>query len=166
AGGPAEKAGLKVGDVIRSVDGKNIVSSGDLPALIGQALPGDTVSMSVWRQGESQEIKAGLGDANEKLAQAESQDTAGDQGRLGLALRPLAPNEQSQAGVKSGLLVEGVQGPAARAGVMRGDVLLAVNGVPISTVEQVRTAVAKTQKSLALLIQREGDQIIVPVRIG
>ena len=165
-GGPADKAGLKVGDVIRRVDGKPIVSSGDLPALIGLAMPGDAVTMAVWRKGEGIEIKATLGDANEKQAQVASKDSEADQGRLGLALRPLAPNEKNETGLASGLVVQGVQGPAALAGVQPGDVLLAVNGAAVSSVEQVRAAVSHANKSLALLIQRDGDQIFVPVRLG
>ena len=165
-GGPAEKAGLQAGDVIRSVDGQPIVSSGDLPALIGQAMPGDTVTLSVWRHGEAVDIRARLGDASEKVAEAISQKSAVEQGRLGLALRPLQPGERNEAGVASGLLVQGVQGPAALAGVQPGDVLLAVNGSPVSDVEQVRAAVKKASRSLALLIQRGGDQLFLPVRLG
>jgi serine protease Do len=165
-GGPADKAGFKVGDVIRSVDGKPIVSSSDLPYLIGQTMPGETVSIAVWRKGQALDIKAKLGDANQKVAQAQANDSASEQGRLGLALRPLAPNEKSETGLASGLLVQGVQGPAALAGVLPGDVLLAVNGAPVNNVEQVRSAVTHAKKSLALLIQRDGSQIFVPVRLG
>ena len=165
-GGPADKAGLKVGDVIRSVDDKAVVGSSDLPTMIGQALPGDSVKLAVWRKGEAVDIRAKLGDASEKTAKASEKDSANEQGRLGLALRPLAPNEKSAAGVAGGLLVEAVQGPAALAGVQAGDVLLAVNGAPVNNVEQVRAAVGHAKKSLALLIQRDGDQIFVPVRLG
>ncbi len=68
-GGPGDKAGLKAGDVIRKVDGQAIVSSGDLPAVIGQQAPGKKVTLEVWRQGERQELQAKLGDASEKPAQ-------------------------------------------------------------------------------------------------
>ncbi|HEY0202319.1 MAG TPA: PDZ domain-containing protein, partial [Burkholderiaceae bacterium] len=88
------------------------------------------------------------------------------QGRLGLALRPLQPGERREAGVESGLLVQDVAGAAERAGVQAGDVLLAVNGTPVASAEQVRAVVAKADKSVALLIQREGDKIFVPVRLG
>ena len=66
----------------------------------------------------------------------------------------------------AGLLIESVVGPAAAAGVQPGDVLTAINGTPVTTVEQVRTLVAKSEKSVALLIQRDGSKIFVPVRIG
>jgi serine protease Do len=62
--------------------------------------------------------------------------------------------------------VQDVSGPAARAGVAPGDVVLAVNGTPAKDIEQVRSVVAKADKSVALLIQRGDDKIFVPVRIG
>ncbi|MCR6476368.1 Do family serine endopeptidase [Variovorax sp. ZS18.2.2] len=166
-GGPGDKAGLKAGDVIRKVDGQAIVSSGDLPAVIGQQAPGKKVSLEVWRQGERQELQAKLGDASDKPAQVAKADTGAGQGKLGLALRPLQPQEKREAGVDTGLLIEDAAGPSAQAGVQAGDVLLAINGTPAQSLEQVREVVAKaTNKSVALLIQRGEDKIFVPVRIG
>lgn len=166
-GGPGDKAGLKAGDVIRKVDGQAIVSSGDLPAVIGQQAPGKKVTLEVWRQGGRQELQAKLGDASDKPAQVAKADSTAGQGKLGLALRPLQPQEKRQAGVDSGLLIEDAAGPSAQAGVQAGDVLLAINGTPAQSLEQVREVVAKaTNKSVALLIQRGDDKIFVPVRIG
>jgi serine protease Do len=68
--------------------------------------------------------------------------------------------------VSGGLLIEDASGAAAKAGVEAGDVLLAVNGAPVTTIEQVRSMIAKAGKSVALLIQRGEDKIFVPVRIG
>ncbi|WP_394792529.1 DegQ family serine endoprotease [Rhodoferax sp.] len=164
--GPADKAGLQPGDVIRAVDGHAVVSSGDLPAAISLAAPGDKVRLDVWRKGESKTIEAKLGDANDKPAQVADAADSAPRGRLGLALRPLQPSELRAAGVGNGLLIEDVGGAAASAGVENGDVLLAINGQPVSSVEQVRSAVAKSAKSVALLIQRDGDKIFVPVRLG
>ncbi len=165
-GSPADKAGLKPGDVIRQVNGQPIVSSGDLPAIIGLAAPGDTVKLSVWRHGAPTELTATLANANDKSVQAaRDQGTAG-QGKLGLALRPLQPDEKQQAGVDGGLLIQQASGPAAMAGVQAGDVLLSVNGVPVRNVEQVRAVVAKSDKSVALLIQRGDEKIFVPVSLG
>jgi serine protease Do len=166
-GGPADQAGLRSGDVIRKVDGQAIVSSGDLPAVIGQRKPGTKVTMEVWRQGERQEITAKLGDAGDKTTTvASADDNSGHGGKLGLALRPLKPQEKREASVDGGLLVEDADGPAAMAGVQAGDVLLAINGTPAKSVEQIREVVSKADKSVALLIQRDGDKIFVPVRIG
>ncbi|MGF6347170.1 DegQ family serine endoprotease [Variovorax sp. W2I14] len=166
-GGPGDKAGLKAGDVIRKVDGQAIVSSGDLPAVIGQQAPGKKVTLEVWRQGERQELQAKLGDASDKPTQVAKADAGAGQGKLGLALRPLQPQEKREAGVDTGLLIEDAAGPSAQAGVQAGDVLLAINGTPAQSLEQVREVVAKaTNKSVALLIQRGEDKIFVPVRIG
>lgn len=165
--GPADKAGLKSGDVILKVDGQPIVSSGDLPALIGQAAPGQKVTMQIWRQGKAEDIVAKLGDASDKPAKvAAAGDEALGKAKLGLALRPLQPGEKREAGVGSGLLIEDVAGPAAMAGVQPGDVLLAINGTPVTQPDQVRAAVAKADKSVALLIQRDGQRIFVPVHLG
>ncbi|NML16879.1 DegQ family serine endoprotease [Azohydromonas caseinilytica] len=167
-GGPAAKAGLQVGDVIRKLNGQPIVASGDLPALVGQSNPGEKVTLEVWRHGKREEITAQLGDAAARppqVAQADDQ-AAGRQAKLGLALRPLQPQERRGAGVDGGLVVEDASGPAARAGVQPGDVLMAVNGTPVQNIEQVREVVAKSDKSVALLIQRGDSRIFVPVRIG
>ena len=165
-GSPADKAGLQPGDVIRSVDGQAIVASGDLPATISRSAPGDSVTLEVWRKGGRVQLTARLVNAADKVAKAEAAPEAAGGGRLGLALRPLEGSEARQAGVSGGLVVEDASGAAARAGVEAGDVLLAVNGAPVATIDQVRAVVAKAGKSVALLIQRGEDKIFVPVRIG
>ena len=164
--GPAAAAGLESGDVIRKVDGHPIVASGDLPALIGQSAPGDKVTLEVWRDGKREEITARLGDVSAKAKRLARSDEAAGKGRLGLSLRPLQAQEQREAGVEGGLLVERAEGAAALAGVQPGDVLLGVDGKPVRSVEQVRELVAKSGKSVALLIERDGNRIFVPVRVG
>ena len=164
--GPADKAGLKSGDVILKVNGQPIIVSSDLPALIGAAAPGDKVSIEIWRQGKREQFTARLGDASAKVEQLAKADDGVGKGKLGLALRALQPQERRAAGVNQGLLVEDAAGPAALAGVQAGDVLVAVNGTPIESVTQVRAIVAKATKSVALLIERDGSKIFVPVRLG
>jgi serine protease Do len=164
-GSAAERAGLKAGDVIRGANGRPIVASGDLPAIVGLSSPGDRLTLDVWRQGRKLQLTAELSRTSDKVAAAATPQAA-DGGRLGLALRPLEPQERQQSGLRSGVVVEDVAGPAEAAGVEAGDIVLAVNGTPVTTVEQVKTAVEKSQKSVALLIQRGGDKIFVPVRIG
>jgi len=164
---PADKAGLQAGDVIRQVDGQPIVASGDLPAWVGQAQPGQKARLSVWRQGKPVELTVTLGDASDKGKNAQAKaDEAVGKGQLGLSLRPLDPDERREVGVKEGLVIEQARGPAAAAGVQAGDVLLAINGAPAKDIEQVRAAMAKAGKSVALLIERNGDKIFVPVRLG
>lgn len=165
AGGPAEKAGLKSGDVIRSINGKPIVASGDLPAFVGLAKPGDKVVLDVWRDGKRTEVNATLADSGERGERAAKDDQASGKARLGLSLRPLQPQEMREAGTTGRLLIEDATGPAAQAGVESGDILLAVNGKPVTSIEQVREIVAKSDKSVALLIQRGEDKLFVPVRL-
>jgi serine protease Do len=167
-GGAADKAGLKSGDVIRKLNGQAIVASGDLPAMLSLSTPGDKVTMDVWREGKIIQVGASLGDAGEKRQRAERDDVAvaDSTAKLGLALRPLDPMERRRSGITSGLVIEDADGPAANAGVEPGDVLLAINGRPVTSIEQVREVVGKSSKSVALLIQRGGDKIFIPVRIG
>ncbi|MDF2464852.1 MAG: DegQ family serine endoprotease [Ramlibacter sp.] len=166
-GSPAEKAGLQPGDVIRKANGQPIIASGDLPAMVSLSRPGERLQMEVWRQGRKVDLSAQLANASEKVAKAEPREQAAAAGgKLGLALRPLQEGEKRQSGIKEGLLVEDVSGAAARAGVEPGDVVLAINGTPAKTVEQARSAIAKSEKSVALLIQRGDEKIFVPVRIG
>jgi serine protease Do len=164
-GSPADRAGLKPGDVIRSVDGKPIISSGDLPAIITLDQPGQRVQLDVWRQGHPVQMTAQLVNSGDKVASAATPNSAAG-GRIGLALRPLAPEEKAQSGIQSGVVVADVAGPAEAAGVEAGDVVLAVNGTPVNSPDQVKAAVEKSSKSVALLIQRGEDKIFVPIRLG
>jgi serine protease Do len=86
--------------------------------------------------------------------------------KLGLALRPLQPQEKQSSGLSGGLLIEQAAGPSAKAGVQPGDVLIAVNDTPVRSVEQVRELVGKNGKTVALLIQRGENKIFVPVQVG
>jgi serine protease Do len=167
-GGAADKAGIKPGDVIRKANGQAIVASGDLPAMLTLARPGEKVALDVWRDGKTVRLNATLANANDKADNEQPAGLAAVEGgsKLGLALRPLEPIEKRQSGIASGLVIEDARGAAATAGVEPGDVLLSVNGRPVSTVDQVRDMVGKSTKSVALLIQRGSDRIFIPVRIG
>jgi serine protease Do len=167
-GGPGDKAGLKSGDVVRKVDGQPIVSSGDLPAMMSIARPGQKVTLEVWRDGKPMQLSATLGNSTDKAEPGERLDVASadKSAKLGLALRPLEPIERRQSGIAQGLVIEDVGGAAAAADIQPGDVLLAVNGKPVTSVDQVRDLVGKASKSVALLIQRGNDRIFIPVRIG
>ena len=82
------------------IDGQPIVGSGDLPAFVGQALPGQKVTLEIWRNGEARTLNAVLGDASDKAAKVAKDKPDAGKGKLGLALRPLQPEEKQQIGVK------------------------------------------------------------------
>ncbi len=162
---PAAKAGLEPGDVIMSLNGKEILSSNELPPLVAAIRPGETAKLQIWRKGSMREISVKVGGVKEeKVASTESKETA--QGKLGLALRALTAEERRQLDGKGGLLVENVSGAAARAGIRPGDVVLSVNGEAVTTVDQLRALVAKASKRVALLIQRRDAKLFVPIDLG
>ncbi len=162
----AAAAGLKPGDVITHVNGEPLTSSGALSSVIGMSPPGKKVDLTVWRERKAIELQATLGSAVAETTQLADADSAAQGGKLGLSLRPLNGNERQQAKLDAGLLVEGVAGPARRAGIERGDVLLAINGKPVDSVEQIEKVLETKPKSVALLVNRGGNQIFVPVPLG
>ncbi|MBK8895272.1 MAG: DegQ family serine endoprotease [Propionivibrio sp.] len=164
-GSPAAKAGLEPGDVILAINGKEISSSSELPPLVADIRPGEPAKLQVWRKGSSRDIEVKVG-AQKDSSVASADDKAAGQGRLGLALRQLTPEERQQIGGGNGLLVMNAAGAAARAGIRPGDVVLSVNGEPVSSVEQLRKLIAKSGKRVALLIQRDEAKLFVPVDLG
>ena len=162
----AAAAGLKSGDVITAVNDEPVVRSGELSSLIGLSAPGEKVKLKVWRDHAPREVEARLASAD--ADKTEVADASGEvqPGQLGLGLRALTRDERKEAGVEQGMLVENVAGPAARAGIEAGDVLLAINGKPVQSIEQVKSVLAGKPKSVALLVQRDGAKIFVPVKLG
>ena len=165
-GSAAAAAGLKAGDVVTEVNGEPILGSGSLSSRIGLATPGDKVKLTVWRDKASKEFDVKLGRAEESAKTFAGAGGEVQPGQLGLALRPLTPDERKQAKIEQGLLIEGVAGPAARAGLAQGDVLLAINGQAVGSIEQVRGVMQSKPKSVALLVERDGQRIFVPVKLG
>jgi len=163
-GSAAEQAGLQPGDVIVKFDGKAIGAAGELSALVGQATPGEKATLEILRKGETRELSATLGAAQADPAEKASAQGQ-DQGRLGLAVRPLTPEERKEAKVSGGLLVEEVGGPAARAGVQPGDVILMAGGKPVQKVDDLRSATAGSG-NVALLVQRGEARVFVPLKLG
>jgi serine protease Do len=165
-GSPAAKAGIETGDVIVKYNGQPINRSGDLPALVGMGKPGDKATLEVWRGGKKLELTATLSAVKEQVAANDSTTDAASQGRLGVAVRPLQPDEKRESKLTSGVVVEQVAGAAARAGIEAGDVILSVNGTPVKSVEQLKSLIGKDNKHLALLIQRGDAKIFIPVTLG
>jgi serine protease Do len=162
----AAAAGLKSGDVITEVNGQPIVGSVDLSSAIGMAAPGDKVKLTVWRDRDTKTVEAKLGGAKDDDEQVASADGSVQHGKLGLSLRPLTRDERRESGIEQGLLVENVGGPAAKAGLQPGDVVLAINGRPVQSMDEIKRVLDAKPKSVALLIQREGAKIFMPVNLG
>jgi len=162
---PAEKAGIKVGDIILQFNGKDIKRSGELPPVVSELMPGSKAKLQIWRKGQnielSMKVGAMKGSKNTKRPDSKSKKEA-----LGLAVRPLTRNERRQVDVAGGLLVEHLSnGPAAHAGIRPGDIILSVNGKATATLAQFRTLVSKSHKHLALLILRRGQKLFVPLSL-
>jgi serine protease Do len=162
----ADKAGIKVGDVILKFNGAPLLDAGQLSQRVGVMTPGDKASLEIWRDGKSLSLTATIGNAAAALASAD--DASGDSApaKLGLALRPLSAEERRQSGIPSGLVVEDAQGRAAEAGIQPGDVVLSVDGTAVQSVAQLRKMVQQHDKQIALLIQRGDARVFVPVTLG
>lgn len=166
-GGPAEKAGLQNGDIIQQVEGVAVAESADLPRIIGERSPGDTVKLKVWRDKSSREVAVKLGEQSDAtVALGDDDNPAAPGGKLGLVVRPLNPREAQRAGVPGGLVVEQAAGAAAKAGIRQGDLILAVSHQKITSGEQLRRAAEAAGKNVPLLIQRGENQQYVVVRLN
>ena len=164
-GSAAEKAGLQSGDVVLKFNGKEVSAGGELAAMVGQSSPGEKALLEVWRKGAMKEIVVALGTSEDDNTARATADTPAGEGRLGLAVRPLTAEERTAAKVSGGLLVEGVNGPAARAGIEQGDIVLQAGGKPVNSVADLRAA-TRGGKSVALLLQRNGERLFVPLQAG
>ncbi|MCC7487313.1 MAG: DegQ family serine endoprotease [Burkholderiales bacterium] len=164
-GSPAARAGIETGDVIVSYGGKAITNSRDLPVLVADTAPGTRTGLDVVRKGQAKRVEVTVGTLkNAKVASAEAEGKEHEP--LGLVVRPLEQDERAQAGVTAGVVVEDVTGPAARAGIEPGDVILSLNNSPVTSPAQLRELAQKAGKHVALLVQREDTRIFVPVDHG
>src|SRR5574340_370783 len=167
-GSPADKAGLEASDVVLKFDGKAIQNSSELPRLVGAVKPGRQVVVQVWRKGATRDVNLTVGELPaEKMAQRPGRPGKGG-GRLGLALSDLTPAQRQQLRIENGILVEDSQGIAARAGIRRGDVILAINNQDVRSVEQFVQLLSRYEsgRSVALLVRRGDSALYVPLKIS
>jgi serine protease Do len=163
--GPAATAGLTSGDIITGVNGKAIDNAAELSRAIGQMKPGDDVKLKVWRGGSAKEMSLRLDELPaDRLASAETANSSTQ--KLGVMVRPTTPEEQQKIGETGGVVVEQSGGAAARAGIRQGDVILALNNSPVSTVDELKRLVDGAGKRAALLVQRDGARLYVPITLG
>jgi serine protease Do len=175
AGSAAERAGLKRGDVILALNGNIVSDSNSFRNDIAGTPPGRSVTLRIWRDGSEQELRPTLGEfvpeeSATKPAEESPPLAEGNDRRLGLAVQPLTPALASQLGISSdtqGLVVVQVDpfGPAADAGIQRGDVIEQVNQQPVRSVADLRSAIERSRKNpLLLLVNHRGTTIFVTIR--
>ncbi len=167
-GSPAERGGMQPGDVILKFEGKEVPSSSELPRMVGATKPGSKVKVEVWRNRAAKELTLTLGEWENDTVATKAAPQPEKANKLGLTLAELSAEDKRSLKVENGLLVQQVSGAAEKAGVRRGDVVLALGGEKVSSVDQFAKLLAKQdkEKNVALLIQR-GDRILfVPVKIG
>ncbi len=171
--GAAAKAGVQVGDVILSFNGRRINSSEDLPPIVGTVRPGTKAQMEVFRDGRRRTLDVTVGEAQSdpEAVTASSRDSGQASGanRIGLAVQALTGEQREQLGlgVDEGVLVNRASGAAARAGLTRGDVVLRVGRTGIGSVEAFDRAVKdiKTGDSVMLLIRRGESNSFIPLTV-
>ena len=170
-GGPADKAGVEPGDVILRFDGKAVASSEDLPRIVGATRPGTKVTMQVWRNKSPRDLQVVVGEMQDERAARQARrggkPPAAATSQYGLTLSDLTDAQRSELKVSGGVLVENVQGAGARAGIRRGDVILAVNNQDVTSVEQFNQMMGQFDKGriVALLVRRGSNSLYIPFRV-
>ena len=174
-GGPADKAGIEVGDIILRFDGKPIERSSDLPRLVGNTRPGNKVPVTVWRKGANRELSITVVEMQAETAaagqgarpqSAPNQGSAGAANVMGFVVSDLSEERKSQLRIRNGVLVDSVEGQATRAGIRQGDVILSINNQDVTGARQFNEAVAKLDRSKThVMLVRRGDSAqFVPIR--
>jgi serine protease Do len=172
SGSPADRAGLRQGDVILAFNGKKIEDANVLPRLVAATKPGERATLEVFRNGKRERVDVTVGESpNETTASAGGKPQAKPAAEaLGLAVAELPPEGRKALGVDYGLVVQDVapNGPAARSPLQPGDVIVAVGQDRFKSVEEFKKLVEKHRKgdSVALLVRRGEGALYVPLEVG
>ncbi len=160
-GTPADKAGLEAGDIITKFAGQTIEKAQDLPRLVGATKPGTKSAIQVFRRGAYKDLSVTVAELDAPKAKGAKDDGAPAESKLaakelGLNVVDLSAEQKRELKQTGGVLVEGVDGPAARAGLRPGDVILSVANVQISGVKAFEAVLAKLDKSrpVSVLVRR------------
>jgi S1-C subfamily serine protease len=168
--GPAEKAGIKRGDVITGINNQVVTDSNGLRNLVASIAPGTNVKVSAVRDGREQNFQVALAELPARTPadsddQSESESTVGNTGKYGLTLQTLTADSASRYGLDAadqGLLVARVNpaGSAANAGIRQGDLIQEVNRKPVRTPAEFNSAILQSGARPALLLIKRRDAVI------
>ena len=168
-GSPADKAGLKLGDVILAYNGSKIEDPNELPRLVAATKPGDKATLEVWRNGKAERLAVNVGEfPAEAKAAARAAPAKDKHDNLGLAMSELPPEGRKALGVDYGLVVEDVSGGAAAgSGLERGDVIVAVGQERFRSLEEFNKLLARRKgERVPLLVRRGESALYVPVELA
>lgn len=159
--GPAEKAGVKVGDVIVEFDNKEVKDSGDLPIIVARTPVDKKVRMKVLRDKKEISLNVAVGELKEEEVVA----TAPEKGELGLTVQRLTPQMAESLGLErvEGVVVTAVEpaSPADEAGIRRGDIIVEVDRKAVRSIDDYKKAVAGVRKGRGVLfLVRRGDSTL------
>ena len=171
-GGPAARAGFEVGDIVLSFDGHAIARSSDLPPIVGRTRAGREVAVEILRNGQAMSLKVTTDEVPveeevevEVAERADEVEAAG----LGLVVRDMNEEERTSAGpADQGVVVGSVSagGPAERAGVREGDLILMLNNRKVANGDDFERIVADLpqDKAVSVLVQRRGSPIFLAMK--
>jgi serine protease Do len=171
-GGPADKGGLQVGDVILSLNGKPIVMSADLPHLVGGLKPGEQAEMDVVREGSRKKLRLTIGTLPEEGQELAAAGTPGGErsnNRLGVSVVELTAEQMKGLDLKGGVVVKEVpDGPAAMIGLRPGDVITHLNNQAIdstATFAKVAQELPKN-RSVSMRVLRQGRASFITFKLA
>lgn len=168
-GSPADKAGLKAGDVVTAFAGKDINLGAELPQAIGRTKVGESYAMTVFRDKEPRQLQVKIEPIPEEQPAAETgKASSPDLSRLGMTLRDLQEDEKNALKLKGGALVVRIgDGSGTDAGLRQGDVITRLGSTPILSAREFVAAARKlaADATVPLSIVRRGSNLILALKI-